>query len=92
LRNIDSKYFVEVFWLSVDKGEKMNNKQIIAMWIGIVVFVLIICFTDTRYYDSPNMSWYKDFIPISVRSFSCVLITFAAIYTLKDNKQDGDKK
>ncbi len=66
----------------------MNKKQIIAMWIGVVVFV----FFDFIIAMAMLINEYAACGPLIMLLMNTAIITIAAIYTLRDKKQEGGKK
>lgn len=72
----------------------MNKKQLIVMWVGIIVFILIGVFTPTSFYAhrvrrTSGTSW-TNYKPLIKGLGSTVLIAAGLIYTLNDkNKKDS---
>jgi hypothetical protein len=75
----------------------MNKKQIIVMWVGIVIYIIIGLNTETtetayghRYSNDPikSVAVTSDYGSLFVRLSGTVLATIAAIYTLKDKKTE----
>lgn len=66
----------------------MNKKQIVAMWVGIIVFVIITINTNNRVYLGlrPTTQCEIDYITLPARLLCTAIVTAAAIYTLKDKK------
>jgi len=71
----------------------MNKKQLIVLWIGIAVFVLIALITKTSF--GPGGVWNPpvvvDYGPLVIRLMSTVIVTGGLIYTLKDKKDEKPK-
>lgn len=66
----------------------MNRKQLILMWIGIAVFVLVGANTKTRFGFDPII---VDYSKLATRLLSTVIVTAGLIYTLRDEKGRRDK-
>lgn len=70
----------------------MNRKQLIVMWIGIVVFIFVGATTKTRYgrYSPPVFDYSK----LATRLLDTVIVTAALVYTLRDknDKKPKDKE
>lgn len=69
----------------------MNKKQLIVMWVGIVIFILIGVFTRThfsarRVRRTSGASW-TNYRPLIKGLGSTALIAAGLIYTLKDKKK-----
>ena len=83
----------------------MNRKQIVTMWLGIMIFILFGLFTRTQFTkknisrDSGKIifepdSYVVDYGPLAARLGSTVLVTVALIYSFKDKntaKNEGSK-
>jgi hypothetical protein len=66
----------------------MNKKQLVCMWAGIVVFVLIGLNTRTLFGFSTIV---VDYGPLIVRLAGTVIVTGGLIYTLRDKQGKKDK-
>ncbi len=71
----------------------MNRKQVISMWCGIAVFVLVSLNTETSHYRiapggsrdtaSAIVAW-TDYGPLIARVLSVCIVTAGLIYTFRD--------
>jgi len=73
----------------------MNWKQIICMWLGIIVFVLVALNTKTHFdygggFDGP-CGVAVDYGPLIARLVSTVIVACGLIYTLRDKKDNKSK-
>ena len=76
----------------------MNRKQMISMWCGIAVFVLVSLNTETSHYETavgsgsrtdPSnvaiVAW-TDYGPLVARSLSVCIVTAGFIYSFRDKE------
>jgi len=66
----------------------MNRTQLIVLWVGIAVFIVLGLTTPTAYFGARSIPPWNDYGPLIVRLSGTVLVTAALIYTLKDKKKD----